>query len=356
MKTKKWIRVLAMTLVLVLALVLILGRDNIAYGRGRGLSPAKYRALPAPARAVADVARADLVNELGIAADRVAVLGVNAVDFPDTSLGVIEPGKRYLEAPTPGYAVRFSVAGKPYTYHGSGARLVPVPAGEESAAVVQRMLRSSLADLRERLNASLNEVVVQSVAETTFPDGTLGAPEPNVPYPLVPTSGYEIRLESKGVVYRYWAAGDRLVYVGSFVQPDRAIIVYLHKSLDGGELDCAQVYPVERRVPVTSEASGMVALQKLFAGPTEDEAALGYVSPFSEATAGMVMGFRVEGRTAYVDVADVLPALMADGGCSREAFRAEIETTLKAVLPVEWVVYAIEGDQQAFCQWMQWCK
>jgi hypothetical protein len=302
------------------------------------------------------VARADLAGELGVAVDRIAVLGVDQVNFADTSLGVIEPGKRYLEATTPGYAARFSVSGRTYTYHGSGDRIVRVPVGEERFAVIQRLLRSSISDLQDRLNVSLNEAVVQSVEETEFPDGSLGAPEPNVPYPLVPTPGYEIRLQTKGVVYRYWAAGDRVVYLGSFLEPGGMVTVYLHKDLNGEAEQCGVVYSVPRLVPVTSEVSSMVSLQQLFAGPTEAEVALGYVSPFSEATAGMVMGIRVEGRTAYVDVADVLPAMLADDECTREAFLAEVEGTLKEVLPVEWVVYSIEGDPQAFCQWMKWCE
>ena len=96
MKTKLT-RVLTVTLVLVLALVLILGQSNMVYGRSRGLSPARYRALPAPARAIADVARTDLAQEFGVAASRVAVLGVDPVNFADTSLGLIEPGMRYLD-------------------------------------------------------------------------------------------------------------------------------------------------------------------------------------------------------------------------------------------------------------------
>ena len=188
MKTKLT-RVLTVTLVLVLALVLILGQSNMVYGRSRGLSPARYRALPAPARAIADVARTDLAQEFGVAASRVAVLGVDPVNFADTSLGLIEPGMRYLEAATPGYAARFLVSGKTVTYHGSGSRIVPVPVGDDRAAIVQNLLRSSVSDLRSRMNVSLNEVVVQSVGATEFPDGSLGAPEPNVPYPLVPHTG-----------------------------------------------------------------------------------------------------------------------------------------------------------------------
>jgi hypothetical protein len=353
---RKLIRVITVASLLVLASALILGRDNVVYGRSRGLSPAKYRALPAPARAVADVARADLASQFELAVDRVAVLGVDATNFADSSLGFVEPGRRYLEAATPGYVARFSVAGKPYTYHGSGDRIIPVPVGEESPALVQRLLRSSVSDLQDRLNVSLDEVVVQSVEATEFPDGSLGAPEPNVPYPLAPTPGYEIRLQAKGIVYRYRAAGERTVYFGSFVEPGREVTVYLHRDLDANTSQCGAVYPVRRLVPVTPEISSVVALQQLFAGPTETETGQGYVSPFSAATADMLLGIKVEERTAFVDLAGVFLATQADDPCSREVFLVEVETTLKEVLPVQWVVYSIEGDVLAFCRWMQRCE
>jgi hypothetical protein len=349
-------KILTITLLLALALVLMLGQGNVVYGRNRGLSAAKYRALPASARVVADVARADLAKEFGLAVDRVAVLSVDPTNFPDSSLGIFEPGKRYLEAATPGYAVRFSVSGKTYTYHGSEDRILPVPAGEENSAVVQRLIRASISELQDRQNVSLDEVVLQSIDAIEFPDGSLGAPEPNVPYPLAPTPGYEIRLQIKGVVYRYWAAGDRAVYLGSFLEPDRKVTVYLHRDLNAGAGQCGVVYPVERLVPVSSEASGVVALQQLFAGPTESEAAQGYVSPFSDATADMLVSIRVEGRTAFIDLADVFLATQGEDDCGREAFLAEVEATLKEVLPVEWVVYSIEGDVMAFCQWRKWCQ
>jgi hypothetical protein len=307
------------------------------------------------------VAKVELADELGIAVDgiavdRIAVLGVEATNLPDSSLGVIEPGVRYLEAATPGYIARFSVAGKLYTYHGSDDRIVRVPAGEEASAIVQRLLRSSVSDLRARLNVSLDEMVVQSVEATEFPDGSLGAPEPNVPYPLAPTPGYEIRLQAKGVVYRYWAAGERTVYVGSYVEPGREVTLYLNRELDAGAGQCGEVYPVQRMAPVTPEASGVVALRQLFAGPTEDEIALGYVSPFSEATADMLLGIRVEERTALVDLAGALLEAIPNDDCGRETFLAEVEPTLKAALPVEWVVYSIDGDLRAGCRWMQHCE
>jgi hypothetical protein len=211
----KTLRILVTTSVLVLVLLAVFGQENVAYGRGRGLSYARYLMLPAPARGAAVEAKAALARKLRLSSDRIAVLDVKGVTFPDTSLGVIEPGARYREVVTPGYVVRLSVDGQTYTYHGSGGRAVLVPIGDER----QHLLRSSVADLRVRTNLGLDQVVVQRIAPTEFPDGSLGAPEPNVPYPLGPTPGYEIRIQAGGVVYRYWAAGERVVYVGSFLEP-----------------------------------------------------------------------------------------------------------------------------------------
>ena len=227
---KSVIYVLTAVPLLVLAMLLMLGRDNVVYGRSRGMSPARYRALPAPARAVADVARTALAADLALAADRVVVLGVDPVTFSDTSLGLIEPGKRYLEAPTPGYVIRFLASGQTYTYHASGERIVPLTVGSESEAAAQRLLRGSISDLRARFNLSLNDVVVQRIEATVFPDGSLGAPLPDVPYALVATPGYEIRLQANGAVYRYWAAGERTVYVGSFLEMGRSVTVYWPSS------------------------------------------------------------------------------------------------------------------------------
>ena len=71
----------------------------------------------------------------------------------------------------------------------------------------------------------------------------------------------------------------------------------------------------------------------------------------------MLVGTRVEGGTAYLDLADGFETMFgADDACDREAFRSEVEATLKEILPVEWVVYSIDGDLQAFCRWMQWCE
>lgn len=85
----------------------------------------------------------------------------------------------------------------------------------ESLALVSR----ARVNLVRRLGVDANRIVLQGVDPTEFPDPSLGAPEPNKAYPLVATPGYSIRLKVGDVVYRYWAANGRIVYVGSFIEP-----------------------------------------------------------------------------------------------------------------------------------------
>jgi hypothetical protein len=99
-------------------------------GCGRGTPTG---ALPTPlaeygdAQPVVDQALSDLEQRLGVKAQDVTVEQVKETDFPDTSLGVPEPGKAYAQVITPGYIVRLTAAGKTYEYHGSGSRVVLAP-------------------------------------------------------------------------------------------------------------------------------------------------------------------------------------------------------------------------------------
>lgn len=81
----------------------------------------------------------------------------------------------------------------------------------------QSLANLAAADLLERTGLSTEMVRVQSIDRTEFPDASLGAPEPDVNYPQEPTPGYHIRLRAGDVVYRYWAANGRVVYVGSYL-------------------------------------------------------------------------------------------------------------------------------------------
>jgi hypothetical protein len=69
------------------------------------------------------------------------------------------------------------------------------------------------ADLAERLGVGLDEITVQSVEATEFPDASLGVAEPGQVYAQVITPGYVVRLAVDGTVYEYHGSEDRVVFV-----------------------------------------------------------------------------------------------------------------------------------------------
>jgi hypothetical protein len=75
---------------------------------------------------------------------------------------------------------------------------------------------------------------------------------------------------------------------------------------------------------------------------------------FSAQTASILKGVHVEPGTAYVNLADIRQTIPSAGtSCGSQAFLAEVDQTVRAVLPVERVLYAIDGDPAAFYDWLQ---
>ncbi len=60
---------------------------------------------------------ADLSKRTGAATSDVTVKSIEAVDWPDSSLGCPRPGFAYSQIVTPGYRIVLSAMGKDYEYH-----------------------------------------------------------------------------------------------------------------------------------------------------------------------------------------------------------------------------------------------
>ena len=71
--------------------------------------------------------KCDLATRLGVSREEITLQSIEATEFPDTSLGVPEPGKMYTQVITQGYIIKLIVYGKTYEYHGSSERVVLVP-------------------------------------------------------------------------------------------------------------------------------------------------------------------------------------------------------------------------------------
>ena len=70
----------------------------------------------------------------------------------------------------------------------------------EEHGKAQPLVELATADLQERLAVSSDEIALQSVKATDFPDASLGVPEPGKMYAQVITPGYVIRLVVNGAV------------------------------------------------------------------------------------------------------------------------------------------------------------
>jgi hypothetical protein len=80
----------------------------------------------------------------------------------------------------------------------------PGTTGPESGPVGQ-----AKADLAKRLGVEAAQVTLVSSSEVTWPDGSLGCPEPGMNYTQALVPGSRIILEAAGKQYHYHSGGTR---------------------------------------------------------------------------------------------------------------------------------------------------
>jgi hypothetical protein len=120
------------------------------------------------------------------------------------SAGQGDPAGQVVASPTP--ATRPTA--RPST---GGGAYPPTPAPEQGYGAAQYVVERAIADLRGRLDIRVEQVTVQEVVHTEFPDASLGVPKPDTVYAQVVTPGYVIRLAAEDKVYEYHGSGDRVV-------------------------------------------------------------------------------------------------------------------------------------------------
>jgi hypothetical protein len=93
---------------------------------GRPVPPYNAQPLTPPygaaMEAQIDAAKQDLAQRLGIDASAIEVVEVDAVTWPDTSLGCPKPGMMYPQVLVEGVLVQLRANGQIYRYHGDGQR------------------------------------------------------------------------------------------------------------------------------------------------------------------------------------------------------------------------------------------
>ncbi|WP_147915403.1 hypothetical protein [Ruania zhangjianzhongii] len=87
------------------------------------------------------------------------------------------------------------------------------PEPTDDAADLPENVQEAVEDLADRLGVALADIDAGSLEEVTWPDGSLGCPEPGMSYPQVLTDGYRVILTADGDEYAYHAGeGGELAY------------------------------------------------------------------------------------------------------------------------------------------------
>jgi hypothetical protein len=73
--------------------------------------------VPSEVRRVVELAKEDLARRLELSLSEIAAISIEAVDWPDTSLGCPQPGTAYAQVITPGFRIVLGAAGQTYEYH-----------------------------------------------------------------------------------------------------------------------------------------------------------------------------------------------------------------------------------------------
>ena len=205
-------------------------------GTPAGLAPALQEEPEGETQMDADSARqrlieraiADLVQATSAAADEIAVVSTEEVEWSDTSLGCPQPDEMYAQMITPGYLIVLEGGGNAYEYHSgtdpegplvqcaddeptedetqSGADVAS--ASDAQAEPLARLIQRAIADLVQTTSAAADEITVVNTEEVEWSDTSLGCPQPDGMYAQMITPGYLFILERDGETYEYHSGTD----------------------------------------------------------------------------------------------------------------------------------------------------
>jgi hypothetical protein len=190
--------------------------------------------LPSEAEEAVQLAQEDLRQRLDLAPEAIRLVSVEAVDWPDTSLGCPEPGMMYAQVITPGFRVVLEAERETYEYHTHQGRVVvlcderghpvcggpfatgtpmpslrlPTPIMREPveppfSANLERLIEKAKQDLSRRLEITPEEMRVVHIEMAEWPDTRLGCGEPGLTRLPVAISGYRVILSARGWEYVY---------------------------------------------------------------------------------------------------------------------------------------------------------
>lgn len=158
--------------------------------------------------AVGRAAREALAERLQADVAAITVQKVEAVDWPDSCLGVANPAESCLAVITPGYRVLLDVDGASYQVNtnldGSSWRIIEnLDTGSSEPGTSEAALTAATEFLAQQLGVGPEAVDVLSVEAVDWPDGCLGVAASGQMCTEAITPGFQIVLDAGGQTYEF---------------------------------------------------------------------------------------------------------------------------------------------------------
>jgi hypothetical protein len=166
-----------------------------------------------PPTAIVDRGR-EALRAAGLSPD-LKLLGSEAVQWNDSSLGCPRPGMMYAQVITAGYVLRFAGKGTTHEVHVAGdSALVCSPqlgggvpkrsTTAYRASDLDAIIETARADLAARLKLQPEEVQLRNFESTTWPDSRLGCGEPQADSETPgPVRGFKLNFTTSRQYYSY---------------------------------------------------------------------------------------------------------------------------------------------------------
>jgi hypothetical protein len=167
-----------------------------------------------------------LAAALGISADQIRLVSLEAVEWPDSCLGVTRIDALCAQGVVPGYRIILVAAGQQYEYHTNADGTALTPAGELAAEAPTSLVDEARQALARALGLALESITVVKATPVEWPDSCLGVSLPGQACAEAITPGYLVELEANGRRYEYHTN-----QTGSVVRPGT---VALDWSRNGG--------------------------------------------------------------------------------------------------------------------------
>lgn len=108
-----------------------------------------------------------------------------------------------IENPSPNSTevVEVPPLGSPSPESSESGDIPPVP--NPSDPTLQKLITTATEDLAKRFSITSDQIQLQETLEVTWPDSSLGCPNPSSMYMQVLTPGYLIRLQAPGGIFEY---------------------------------------------------------------------------------------------------------------------------------------------------------